>query len=84
MREYGVERTVCEEECKAATANTRTPAWVELAGLRLRSSPWQRDSRWSDRTERTRAIATPFTGYASRLHLQPEMTEQVIGVVSVQ
>ena len=35
--------------CKAVIANTRTPTLVELTGLRPRSSPWQRDSRWDNR-----------------------------------
>ena len=42
--------TLWIQECKATTASTRTPGWVELSGLRPRPSPGQRDLHWHSRT----------------------------------
>ena len=59
-KECGVQRTVCEEECKAVTASTRTPG-RRRAYLGLRHAGVQSGSD-NDlrRRERTRAITTPL------------------------
>ena len=59
-RECGVQRTVCEEGCKAATASTRTPGRSRAAlGLRHAGVQSGSDNDLSHR-ERTRAITTPL------------------------
>ena len=44
--------------CKATTASTRTPMWVELSELRPRASPGQRDLHWTTHTAVATAPAT--------------------------
>ena len=75
---------MCEEECKAATANTRTPG-RSRAALGLRPAGVKGRQRRDLQHECAYTYGHTrnhhdLTSYASRLYLQPGVTEQVTGV----
>ena len=79
-----MERTMCEEECKAATANTRTPGRSRAAlGLRpagvkgRQRRDLQHECACTDAHTRNHH---DLTSYASSFYSQPGVAEQVTGV----